>query len=167
MFYLTKITTINEIEKPYLYKIYFFTFPHIFSFTMCKLQMSFLVLGGSHFFTKTTKKKFNLILNDQLGSFFSLTFFRKLIRVSRNWRTNSLSSSHIVDSYKFVNWWWFSKTIPTTPTFISIKFIKLKDDLKLILGSLSQFLLRNINFSKFCDCKQHLLRLFQFLFVTP
>jgi hypothetical protein len=78
---------------------------------------------------RTTNFFKNLILNDWLGSFFNLMFFRELTRVSRSWKINSLFSSHIVDSYKFVNWW-FSKTIPTTITFISIKFIELKDDLQ-------------------------------------
>lgn len=158
MFYFTKLTTINEIEKLYLYKLYFFISPCIFSFIACKLQTSFLVLGGFHFFMRTTNFFKILILNDWLGSFFNLMFFRELTRISRSWKINSLFSFHIVDSYKFVNWW-FSKTIPTTITFISIKFIKLRDDLQSTRWSLSQFLLTNINFSKKIDCKQHLLRL--------
>jgi hypothetical protein len=39
-----------------------------------------------------------------------------------------------------------------------MNFTKLKGDLQPILGSLGQFLLTNINFSKKIDCNLHLLK---------
>jgi len=79
-----------------------------------------------------------------LNSKIAINLFIELLHFSISSFSNSLSNS-FNSSSKFIS--------------LSRNFNKLDEDLHSIQGSLSQYLLTKINFSTFCICKRHLVKL--------
>jgi hypothetical protein len=90
--------------------------------------------------------KFNYFLNKLITCKKNLKWKKIILKISShsNWLSNSCNSS-------------------SNCSFISINSIKSLRDLQPTLVSLGQFLLTKINFSKYFDCKRHLLRLVSML----